>query len=409
MSVSEFPDLLARYMRRIRASAAGVASEIGMSRESVNNWRNGDALPNRKHRDKVLTCATYLRLSEDETNRLLLAAGFDAEFIVEAQTPEPAVAHVLDQLQQLRPYPILMLLTQAHIGQPPQREAMLAQARQRYGSGAVLHLQPPFSLARDAAGYFSAIAAQCGLEGVDSDYSFEAALARRLQAGTRLFCLVSRFEQGDPVQRDVLAGILRSLSEMYSGQLHLLICGGAALSDLKYRGGDLSLLNIAAASHWPDMGVHDLPAIAQRRAVALVQPERALRLCGGHPLLADAVIDLLAEDAARNDADITGVLAMHPRLWQAWLPILADIPSRTIIAGWLDDGRIAPSRPYLLDPVLRALYWANLIVARRDGEATWLQWRCDAIRTAARLILDQLDAGGVLPDAPDPISPGTCR
>ena len=51
MSVSEFPILLSHYMRRIRASTAGMASEIGMSREAVNNWRHGDSLPCRKHRD----------------------------------------------------------------------------------------------------------------------------------------------------------------------------------------------------------------------------------------------------------------------------------------------------------------------------------------------------------------------
>lgn len=397
MPVSDFPALLARYMRRIRASAAGVASEIGMSREAVNNWRNGDALPNRKHRDKLLTCAAYLRLTEDETNRLLTAAGFEAEFSVESAAPVPTVARVLDQLQQLRPYPILLLLTQAHLGQPPQREAIWAQAQQRYGTNAVLHLQPPFSLASDAASYFSAIAALCGLDGVDSDYSFEAALARRLQSGTRLFCLVSRFEQGDPVQRDVLAGILRSLSEMYSGKLHLLICGGAALSDLKYRGGDLSLLNIAAASHWPDMQGDDLLAIARQRDLVLREPERALRLCGGHPLLAEPAIGLLAEKTARSDAELTELLAMHPRLWQALLPVLGEPQARAVIGDWLQRPRLSPARPYLLDPVLRALYWANLVVARQHDDGLWLEWRCDAIRVAARQIVEQLDVGR--PDA----------
>ena len=53
MPADGFPQLLSRYMRRIRASAADVGAEIGLSRESVNNWRNGDAQPARKARDKV--------------------------------------------------------------------------------------------------------------------------------------------------------------------------------------------------------------------------------------------------------------------------------------------------------------------------------------------------------------------
>src|SRR5690606_1763601 len=76
---------------RIRASAAGVASEIGLSREAVNNWRNGDALPGRKHRDRVLACARYLRLTEVETNRLLRAAEFEPEFPAEAEPPAESV------------------------------------------------------------------------------------------------------------------------------------------------------------------------------------------------------------------------------------------------------------------------------------------------------------------------------
>ena len=48
MPVPEFSDLLSRHMRRIRASAGGVASEIGISREAVNNWRAGTSRPSRR-------------------------------------------------------------------------------------------------------------------------------------------------------------------------------------------------------------------------------------------------------------------------------------------------------------------------------------------------------------------------
>jgi transcriptional regulator with XRE-family HTH domain len=395
MPVSEFATLLSRHMRRIRASAGGVASEIGMSREAVNNWRNGDSLPSRKHRDKVLACATYLRLSESETNDLLAAVGFEAEFPVESPEPadtlSPAIKQVFDQLQQLRPYPILMLLTQAHLGQPPEREAMLAEAQQRYGSDGILHVQPPFSLNTDAAGYFSAIALQCGFEGIASDHAFEAALARRLQRGSTLFCLVSRFEQGDPAQREVLAGILRSLSEMHSGRLHLLICGGTALADLKYQGGDLSLLNIATTALWPELGVQDMERMARRRTITGAEATRALHLCGGHPLLADAALSLLAENAARSDDDLVETLAAYAPLWQGFLPLLAEPTARAAIAQHLQRSQLAPARPYLLDPLLRALFWANLIVARSQHDGAWLQWRCEAIRRAGALIIGQLE------------------
>lgn len=404
MPAPEFADLLSRHMRRIRASAGGVASEIGISREAVNNWRSGASLPSRRHRDRVLACANYLRLTEAESNGLLQAAGFEPEFPAEAavadaaasalpavQIPETVVG-LFDRLQQLRPYPVALLLTQAHWGQPPERAAMLAEAAARYGSGRVLHLQPPFRAGEGDQDYFASLAAQCGLEGVTTDAGFEAALAQRLQQPGALFCLVSRFEQGAPGPRDVLAGILRSLSEMYSGKLHLLICGGAALADLKYQGGDLSLLNIAASETWPELSVADL----RRAGTALPDTvlARALQVSGGHPLLAQAALVLLADPAAPpSDAQLEEQLSGHPRLWDALLPLLRDGAARAAIGGWLQRDQIAPARPYLVDPLLRQLYWHNLLAprAQAQGQGSWLEWRCGAIRRAVRQVIDSLE------------------
>lgn len=401
MPISDFPELLGQHMRRIRASASGVASEIGISREAVNNWRQGHSLPNRKHRDKVLGCANYLRLTEVETNQLLVSAGFEAEFPVEAARrpvvastgnagAPAAVTAVLDRLQQLRPYPVALLLTQAHWGQPPERSAMLEAARSRYGAARVLHLQPPFSAEHDPESYFAALAAQCGFTGIGTDHAFEAELARLLQQPGPLFCLVSRFEQGAPTQRDLLAGILRSLSEMFSGQLHVLICGGPALADLKYQGGDLSLLNIAATESWPELTSLDIQRMALPAVVGAVIAERALRLSGGHPLLASAALLLLNETPDAPDAALIDQLASHPPLWQAFLPLLEHAAHRPSMLGWLAQTRLAPARPYLLDPLLRSLYWHNLLVARRHDDGLWLEWRCQAIREAGLLIAHSL-------------------
>ncbi len=386
MAVSEFPALLNHYMRRIRASAAGVASEISMSREAVNNWRNGDSLPSRKHRGKVLACAGYLRLSEQETNGLLAAVGFEPEFPAEAMvvsdSVSPAIIKVFDRLQQLRPYPIMMLLTQAHVGQPPERDAMLSEAKRRFGAESVVHLQPPYSLNTEASAYFAAIANQCGFADIASDYAFEIALARRIESQGRLFCLVSRFEQGDPVQRNVLAGILRSLSEMHSGKLVLLICGGKALSDLKYQGGDLSLLNIATTEDWQELTVPDVQAMARRRALTGIDCARALQVAGGHPLLLDAALSALTVTPACSDDELINTLVLHAPLWQSFLPLLADASMRKAITPRLAQQRLGPAQPYILDPLLRSLYWANLIVARRYPDGAWLEWRCEAIRRA---------------------------
>ncbi|WP_431597807.1 helix-turn-helix domain-containing protein [Stenotrophomonas sp.] len=387
-------------MRRIRASAGGVAAEIGISREAVNNWRAGTSRPSRRHRDRVLACANYLRLTEAECNALLQSVGFEPEFPVEPASilpvvdtvagPVPAtVMRVFDRLQGLRPYPVSLLLTQAHWGQPPEREAILAEAAARYGQDRVLHLQPPFRAGEGDQDYFALLAAQCGLDGVTSDAGFEMALARRLQESGALFCLVSRFEQGAPGPRDVLAGILRSLSEMYSGKLHLLICGGAALADLKYQGGDLSLLNIAATETWPELGLDDLRRSAAGIADATLS--HALQLSGGHPLLAQAALLLLA-DTTLDDEAMIDALSTHPRLWESLLPMLRDVTARHAVRGWLGRSPVAPARPYLMDPLLRQLYWSNLLTPRAGAQGAGLEWRCEAIRRAVRQVIDGLEA-----------------
>ena len=402
MPALDFADLLSRHMRRIRASAGGVASEIGISREAVNNWRAGTSRPSRRHRDRVLACANYLRLTEIECNALLQSAGFEPEFPVElaataagegqAAPPvlvPPTVTRLFDRLQALRPYPVSLLLTQAHWGQPPERAAILAEAATRYGSARVLHLQPPFRAGEGDQDYFALLAAQCGLEGVSSDASFEMVLARLLQQPGPLFCLVSRFEQGAAEPRDVLAGILRSLSEMYSGKLHLLICGGAALADLKYQGGDLSLLNIAATESWPEFGVDDLRRGTVDTAEATLV--RALHLSGGHPLLAQAALVLLA-DASLDDDAVTETLSTHPRLWEALVPLLRDPATRSTVEGWLGQSTLGPARPYLADPLLRQLYWSNLLAARPQPNGAFLEWRCEAIRRAVHQVIEGLEA-----------------
>ena len=401
MSPDSFADLLSVYMRRIRASASGVATEIGLSREAVNNWRNGISVPNPRSRDKLVACTRYLRLTESETNRLLSAAGFAPEFPLQAESTgaQPFAAFqdkVFAQLAQAVPYPISLLLSPAHWGQPPFRHELLQRARAQYGEGSVLHIQPPYSVSTVPAEYFAAIGRQCGLGDVASDYEFESALERRLMAGERIFCLVSRFEQGTPALRETLAGILRSLSEMHSGRLHLLLCGGEALADLKYRSGDLSLLNIAQVHHWPDPSLDDLTQLARHRwpehrwtepVVAALQA-----LSGGHPALFEEGLQWLVDqgvgDGQASSSALRTHLASSPRLWQTFLPLAQAPAARTRLQQLLQADDLGRARPYLQDDELRSLFWGNLIHVRGTGDAARLHWRCATIRDAGLMVLD---------------------
>lgn len=117
-----FALLLSHYMRRIRASASGVAAEIGLSRESVNNRRNGSSLPSPKSRDRLHACARYLRLTERETYELFAAAGLEPEFPLQGDAGSEGeapfadfIAQLFMQLAQSTPYPVTLLLSQAHV------------------------------------------------------------------------------------------------------------------------------------------------------------------------------------------------------------------------------------------------------------------------------------------------------
>ena len=405
MVQDSFSELLSLYMRRIRASASGVATEIGLSREAVNNWRNGLSAPNPRSRDKVVACTRYLRLTETETNRLLGAAGFAPEFPLQAESAgaQPFAAfqdRLFAQLAQAMPYPISLLLSPAHWGQPPFRQELLQRARAQYGDGAVLHIQPPYSVSTVPAEYFAAIGRQCGLGDVASDYEFESALERRLLAGERLFCLVSRFEQGTPALRETLAGILRSLSEMHSGRLHLLLCGGEALADLKYRSGDLSLLNIAQVNHWPDPSLDDLTQLARHRWPEQPWPQPVLaalqEVSGGHPALFEEGLQWLVDQTAGQGLDeaqarspaLRTHLAASPRLWQTFLPLAQTPATRQRLAQLLQADDLGRARPYLQDDELRRLFWGNLLQVRGTGDAARLHWRSPTIRDAGLMVLD---------------------
>lgn len=408
MATDSFPDLLSLYMRRIRASASGVATEIGLSREAVNNWRNGISVPNPRSRDKLVACTRYLRLTESEANRLLSAAGFAPEFPLQAEAKAVGAAQpfaafqdrLFAQLAQAVPYPISLLLSPAHWGQPPFRHELLQRARAQYGEGSVLHIQPPYSVSTVPAEYFAAIGRQCGLGDVASDYEFESALERRLLAGERIFCLVSRFEQGTPALRETLAGILRSLSEMHSGRLHLLLCGGEALADLKYRSGDLSLLNIAQVNHWPDPSLDDLVQLARHRwpEHTWTQPVVAelQALSGGHPALFEEGLQWLVDQGVGKDDAPPGALRTHlassPRLWQTFLPLAQAPATRARLLQLLNADDLGRARPYLQDDELRSLFWGNLIHVRGVGDAARLHWRCATIRDAGFMVLDSCSA-----------------
>ena len=88
-----FADLLTAYMDRTGIGDAELARRIPVSRPTLLRWKEGvTARP--RYREDIVRCAEILRLTPDETNELLLAAGFSPEAAPppsESLEPAPAL------------------------------------------------------------------------------------------------------------------------------------------------------------------------------------------------------------------------------------------------------------------------------------------------------------------------------
>jgi tetratricopeptide (TPR) repeat protein/transcriptional regulator with XRE-family HTH domain len=83
-----FAELLSEYMARTGISDAELARGIGVRRQTIFRWKEG-LVSRPRHREDVLRCAQRLRLTLEERDALLIAAGFPPES-AETFPPVPA-------------------------------------------------------------------------------------------------------------------------------------------------------------------------------------------------------------------------------------------------------------------------------------------------------------------------------
>ena len=76
--MESFNQLLNYYIQRLGLSDSEMARTIGVSRQTIFRWREGTTARPR-HREDVLAIARKLRLTPEERDKLLLAAGFRPE------------------------------------------------------------------------------------------------------------------------------------------------------------------------------------------------------------------------------------------------------------------------------------------------------------------------------------------
>ena len=86
-----FAELLSEYMTRTGVSDAELARTIGVRRQTIFRWKEG-LVAHPRSAEEVLRCAAKLRLTAEERDRLLLAAGFPPETPPPLPQTEPRLA-----------------------------------------------------------------------------------------------------------------------------------------------------------------------------------------------------------------------------------------------------------------------------------------------------------------------------
>ncbi|MCX6044398.1 MAG: helix-turn-helix transcriptional regulator [Chloroflexi bacterium] len=73
-----FAEQLTQYMKRVGITDAELARKIGVQRQTIFRWKEG-TVGRPRVREDVLKCAESLRLTPEESDQFLLAAGFAPE------------------------------------------------------------------------------------------------------------------------------------------------------------------------------------------------------------------------------------------------------------------------------------------------------------------------------------------
>ncbi len=281
--------------------------------------------------------------------------------------------------------PSLMLLAQADRGQGALIDAILVRARRSYKDGNVLHVTPPYSESAELGQYFRRLGRQCGFAGVRGPVDWDDALDERLDAGARVFLLVSGFENGSASGRRELAGVLRGLGERHGSRLRVVLCGGEGLAEHKYLHGSMSLLNHAEELAWPEPTVEDVVAWQARDFPGTVldddEARTILELAGGHPRLVRHLLQ--CRERQPESSDYRQALKEYSFVRELFLPYRGDVAAMSRICDWLTRSEIGDVEPWLEDELLRRLYWSNVLV----GCGRCLRWRCEVLREAGRQVL----------------------
>jgi len=304
--------------------------------------------------------------------------------------PLPSDSVFLDEVfELLYSYPTLILLAQKDRELNGSLAALHERARERCGPERALRLAPPQGPEATEAEFFATLGRRAGMQPPPQDAgAFESRLEDRLAAGERLFLLVSGLDSCSEAGRSQLADCLRGLSGFHDA-LRVVLVGGEGLAGLKYAQGDLSFLSHAEPRHWPEWNTGDLMDQARRSTPPLdLSAEEALAILtasGGHPRLILDALRLRAK--GRPLPECIRRLEHSSQIEAQFSAIAQDPDQRRDLKDWLARSDLGAFRTWTGDPLLRRLYWLNLLRAEGPAGQERLVWRCPAVVRAGLRVL----------------------
>jgi hypothetical protein len=305
---------------------------------------------------------------------------------IRASGPQ-SIEHVFAKLFNT---PAVVLLAQEGLGSVAISKEIKRRAAERFGVNAVFQVTPSYVTPQDGVGpYFESLLAQLRLAtDTASPAVFNARLAAALGSGEPMCLLFTGIEHSPRVALEMLCGVLRALNERF-GQFRVVLCGSERLCEMRYAKGALSYLSHAGEELWPEPSLSDLKAEATGQGCSELDEEVLIILqevTGGHFGLLRELLRLII-DGERSREVLTQAVIDSPTIWAAVAPFRdSDEASRYLAAAAKSDN-LGKIERHIKHPILRRMYWLNLITRRGSRARPFFAWRSPSIQEAVHRIL----------------------
>jgi hypothetical protein len=205
--------------------------------------------------------------------------------------------------------------------------------------------------------------------------------------------LISRLELLKSAEYEQFMGVIDYLTNLGMGIFHFIFLGGGDLQKLMSLSANIQLDNQLQITYWEDWTWEDLNLFFTKQ---LHIPEEAvakqlMEISGGHIQLLE--LCLAWYYSLKSMSTYIEKLSLLTFLGDKFTELLLVQKNKYLLDMWLEHEviQVAPLNPTWMskNPLLRELYWKNLITVREAG----LCWRCEAIRLAGKQALLDLDKG----------------